>query len=329
MFRHIMVPLDGSEFSKVALPYALSLTHDPGSVVELISAVDAAAALSGAGYAGNLAAGAPAYGAAADIPTGATEIIEAMRRGREEELRATADEVRSGTEGEVRWSVVHGEPSQAIETGVEASGADLVVMSTHGRGGLERAWLGSVADRLIRRLGVPLLLVRPAEGEKERSRPIDGAPAIRRVLVPLDGSPLSETALLPAARLARGLGAAVVLVRVPGVNVTVGSPYPPAAGGAGAPGAGEQSREAGAYLSSVAERLRGDGVEVAGVEVREGSPAATILELAREQADVIAMATHGRGGVKRWLLGSVSDKVVRGADMPVLLTRPDDPRDSG
>lgn len=337
MFRHILVPLDSSGFSRAALPYALSLATGPGTVIELLSAVDVAAALSGAGYAGSLAAGAPAYGTGSEIPAGATGIIEASRRGREESLRGTAAELQATTPAEVRWAVVDGEPSAAIESQVQEGAADIVVMSTHGRGGLERAWLGSVADRLIRRLGVPLLLVRPTEDEEKGSQSLDSAPPLRRILVPLDGSPLSEAALLPATRMARALDAALVLVRVSGPEVMVGSPYASAAaedagesegdrnGGSDA----EPTRAARAYLSAVAERLRGDGVEVGGMEVREGAPAATILHLAREQADVVAMATHGRGGVRRWLLGSVSDKVVRGADVPVLLVRPDDAGERG
>lgn len=328
MFRNILVPLDGSAFSRTAIPYALALAPESEGVLQLVSAVDVAAALSGAGYAGNLAAGAPAYGGVSEVPAGAMELVGASRQAREEELSATAEEVQAavGAGASVRWAVVDGAPSEAVTARAAESGADLVVMSTHGRGGLERAWLGSIADRLVRRLTVPLLLVRPAEDEPEGARVFDRLPTIRRILVPLDGSELAEAALPLAAGVARRSGAGVVLVRVTGIGVLVDSPYIPPAIDTAAEVEGER-REAWRYLEGVAERLGSEGVEVDGLEVREGPPAAAILELAREGADMVAMATHGRGGFRRWLLGSVSDKVLRGADVPVLLVRPEDPED--
>lgn len=319
MFRHIVVPLDGSGFSKTAIPYALALASGSETVVELVSAVDPAWVLSGAGYFGSLTAGAAGYGSGTEVPAGTPDLIEASRRSVEKELQSTAERVRKETEAVIRWELLDGEPSEAVAAQVERSSADLLVMSTHGRGGLERAWLGSVADRLIRHVRTPLLLVRP--GEEDRG---PQEPSIRRVLVPLDGSELAEGALTPAVRVARQVEASLELLRVVNPAMLTESPYIPATPEDSEEYAARQRKEAQSYLTGVAERLRADGVEVAEVGVHDGAPASTILGRAAAGADLIAMATHGRGGLKRWLVGSVSDKVLRGADVPVMLVRPND-----
>lgn len=323
MFRHVVVPLDGSEFSRIALPWAMALAPDADQAVELVSAVDSLPALGGVGYADNLTNSVPALGAYADLPGGGAELMETIRRARGADLKAAAEELRTKTEAAVRWELLDGEPSEAVAAHVEASGADLIVMSTHGRGGMARAWLGSVADRLVRHVTVPVLLVRPGEGPASgpASSPAPGR-TIRRLLVPLDGSELAEAALEPAAGVIARTGGALVLAQVTGTALPIGSPYPPEAGVVLEEHADEQVQEARRYLDGVAARLRDGGVEVADVVVRDGATSATILDIARESADAIAMATHGRGGLRRWILGSVSDKVLRGGDLPVLLVRP-------
>lgn len=323
MFRRMMVPLDGSEFSKTALPYALALGSGAETTIELVSALDSAAVLNQAGYAGaDFSVAAPGFAGSGGAPAAAGDLLESVRSGRERDLRATAEDIRSRSGAVVEWRVVDGEPSEVVAALVEASGADLVVMATHGRGGLERAWLGSVADRLVRRVTVPLLLVRPDEDE-DVAGSLQAPPAVGRVLVPLDGSPLAESVLEPATRVARLLGAAIVLARITGEGLSIRSPYLPHAAEEEQEHVSERRRDAQEYLDGVAERLRGDGLEVA-VEVREGNPPATILELARETGGMVAMATHGRSGLRRWMLGSVSDKVLRGSELPVLLVRPAD-----
>lgn len=328
MFQHVVVPLDGSEFSRIALPYAMALAPDADQAVELVSAVDSLAALGGVGYADNLTNSVPALGAYADLPGGGTEFLETIRRARGADLKAAVEDLRTKTSASVRWELLDGEPSEAVAAHVEASGADLIVMSTHGRGGMARAWLGSVADRLVRHVTIPVLLVRPAEDPASAS-PAPGAAAgpaagrtIRRMLVPLDGSELAEAALEPAASVVARTGGALVLARVTGTELPIGSPYPPEAGAALEEHAEGEVRESQRYLDGVATRLRDGGVDVADVVVRDGATSATILDIARESADAIAMATHGRGGLRRWILGSVSDKVLRGGDLPVLLVRP-------
>lgn len=326
MFRHIIVPLDGSDFSRTALPYAVSLAAAADAEVEVVSSVEPLALFGGAGYAVDFTAGVGGYGSAMEGPA-AAELVEATRSGREKDLRSTAEEIRAAGVATVRWSLLDGEPSEMVGAHVEESGADLVVASTHGRGGLERAWLGSVTDRLVRRLTVPVLLVRPDEEGAEGDPDLARRPALQRVLVPLDGSRLAEAALEPARRLARTTGASMILLRITEPAWDVGSPYLPRIQEQQAQHMDEQRREAGRYLEGVADTLRADGIEVFDIETREGPPSSTILSVARERADLVVMATHGRGGLRRWLLGSVSDKVIRGGTLPVLLVRPSEEED--
>jgi nucleotide-binding universal stress UspA family protein len=321
MFRHILIPLDDSAFSKTAIPFAVALAASPDTDLELVSAVNTAAALMGGGYPGDLAADGTTAGAG--MPAMALEFLEASREAREGELEAVAGALEAATSGSVRWTVLDGEPSTMVAARVEEGDVDLVIMSTHGRGGLDRAWLGSVADRLIRRLTVPLLLVRPEEEDDQEADLALEPASIRQVLVPLDGSELAEAILDPVEALAARTGASLVLLRTM-ARPHNDAPYLPATVEGTRARFEERREQARIYLEQVAERLRAGGVDVAGVEVREGDAAPTILERAREGADLVAMATHGHGGLRRWLLGSVSDKVLRGADRPVLMVRPED-----
>jgi nucleotide-binding universal stress UspA family protein len=192
-------------------------------------------------------------------------------------------------------------------------------MTTHGRGGLERAWLGSVADALVRCCSVPILLLRPGESTPD----IAQVPQFKRILIPLDGSALAEQILAPALELGGLAHAEYTLLRAVEPFVLVG--YAPVA---------QASRldlkltqeglaEAQRYLDRVAERLRAAGRPPRTRALLAEQSAAAILDEARRQdADLIAMATHGRSGLARLLLGSVADKVLRGATLPVLMVRP-------
>ncbi|MFW5951211.1 MAG: universal stress protein, partial [Gemmatimonadota bacterium] len=252
MLRRIVVPLDGSDFARSALPYAVALASSD-TTLELVSAFDPSAYLTVTGYGG--ITGAPGYDAGTEVPAAAAEYTVELRRRREEELDRVAEEVRSAFDADVRWTMLDGPPAETIAE--HASGeVDLMVLSTHGRGGLERAWLGSVADRLVQRSPAPLLLVRPRE-DHAHARALESPPRIRRVLVPLDGSRLAEAVLEPAATLADAAGAAVVLASVIPTDLMVGSPYLPHLAREREGRRGEKTREIGDYLDEVAERLRG------------------------------------------------------------------------
>jgi nucleotide-binding universal stress UspA family protein len=190
-----------------------------------------------------------------------------------------------------------------------------------------RFWLGSVAYELLRQLPMPLLLAHP-HGEA-----IDWStePRLKQFLVPLDGSSFAEQILEPVAALAGFLGAGITLERVlsvvpldhPGIDhVGLSSPALQVLDQVRA--IERQVREqAEQYLSRIAERLRARGLRVRTQVVVAERPAIAILEETKTSAvDLVALATHGRRGLSRVLLGSVADKVIRAASVPVLVQRP-------
>jgi nucleotide-binding universal stress UspA family protein len=221
----------------------------------------------------------------------------------------------------VAWALGDGLVADGICEQVAASSADLIVMTTHGHGALSRFWLGSVADSLVRQASVPVLLVRA----QERGAPDPAQePVFRHVFIPLDGSALAEQVLEPAVALGRLWGADFTLLRV--VRPVPFAGDVPTASGYPAPGqpvTEQLQAEARAYLEGVAERLRAQSLGVQTRVIVHAQPAVAILEQSLEPSDgVIALATHRRGGLTRALLGSVADKVIRGATMPVLVCRP-------
>jgi nucleotide-binding universal stress UspA family protein len=190
-------------------------------------------------------------------------------------------------------------------------------MTTHGRGGLQRLWLGSVADRLVRSLDIPMLLIGPSEATGSRSEP-----AVRQILVPLDGSRRAEAVLPAALALARLFGATITLLQaVYPVALACDPPtsFPP-----------EldqkltviQRREAQDYLDGLAERMTEAGVPTTAAAVVGGSAFEVIQAAAQSPGTgIVAIASGGRGGVSRLMLGSVADKLVRAGDYPILFTK--------
>jgi nucleotide-binding universal stress UspA family protein len=322
MFTRVLVPLDGSRFAEAALPLAAAVSRASGASLELVSAYDPVPPPLPTGAEGAAMAvpvGPDPFGA---VPVTAGEIGESLRDERTTYLRDAARRVREAADAEAEVALLDGRADRAILERVKSTGADLVVMATHGRGPMERAWLGSVADSLVRQLQVPVLLVRPVEGEREGAALAVPA-TVRRVVVTLDGSELAETVLEPAVRLAGALAVPVVLLRVVGTRGGIESTYLPHAAEATREHVRKERTEATGYLDGVARRLEGMGAEGVEQRVEEGSAARAILQaMDPDGADVVAMATHGRGGVRRLVLGSVSDKVVRAAVGPVLLVRP-------
>jgi nucleotide-binding universal stress UspA family protein len=223
--------------------------------------------------------------------------------------------------------LLEGEIVTTLTDHVVRTGADLVVMTTHARGPLGRLWLGSVADELIRHLPVPLLLVRPHEGPPDFA----SQPALQHLLVPLDGTPLAEQILEPALALGRLMEADYTLLRV--IRPVLPAHYTPEGASLGEKARDLLSKtqalhkhlrqEARSYLEQVAERLADEGYRVETRVVVEEQPGVAILHEARPPAvDAVALETHGRRGLSRLILGSVADKVIRGATVPVLVHRP-------
>ena len=294
MPRRILVPLDGSPFAAAALPTAAAVARRFGGQLRLVHVVEVPAALAYPEYRAEDHAWADRYLAelaaaqtAASVPTST-----AVREGR----------------------ILH-----EIQQEAATWNADLIVMTTHGRGGVSRLWMGSIADRCIRSSTAPVLLVRPHE--KADAPAPTFAPA--RVVVPLDGSPLAESALPVATAFTRAFGARLVLLHGLGH-----------AGGLDAshlslnPHRLEAERaDAEGYLAERAAAARAAGVAVEVVILSEPSLAEAIA--ARGGDEMIVMTTHGKGGLDRAVFGSVADKVVRSATCPVLIvhsSRPEQER---
>ncbi len=310
MYRSIMVPLDGSPFGEQALPLALSLARRAGASLEVVRVHEVPAPLF-----------------SQPIP-GMENVLDAGARKHEGlYVDETVKRLTSQAKVSVTGSVVDGVVVEALLNYATAKGIDLVVMTTHGRGPVGRFWLGSVADEMIRRLRVPVLLVRPQEDKPDFSKET----VLRRVLIPLDGTALSEKILDHAIPLVRLMQAELILLRVIQPKV-LGQPSL----GEWAPATmnrtllekletldKEKRDEAGSHLDKIAAGLRSASLSVRTYLVTHDQSAAAILNEARTQGvDLIALETHGRGGFARFFLGSVADKVIRGATIPVLVHRP-------
>jgi nucleotide-binding universal stress UspA family protein len=218
------------------------------------------------------------------------------------------------TRSDTGTGVLAGDATAEILREADRVEAGLVALSTHGRSGLGRWLYGSVADAVLRHADVPVLLV-PATCPP--AWPPEGA---RRVVLALDGSPFAEAAIGPGADLAEALCVGALVLRVVGPPPYV---LDDAAGDARVeddPAAA--LNEARRYVDAVVDGLRRRGRAAEGLVVA-GPPAATIAAVARERGTgVVAMATHGRGGVERAVLGSVATETIHRSTVPLLLTRP-------
>lgn len=309
MYETIMVPVDGSELAERAFPVALGLAARADAGIHLVYVHSALPPPMTEGG-----------------PEMAGEVEEAVR----EQARAYLEETGERLSGEglsVSTAFLRGPVAATLAE--EANGrADLVVMTSHGRGVFSRFWLGSVTDGVIRHARVPVLVLRTG-GEGEGGAGIEGParpedPArFRRILVPLDGSPLAEAILGPAVELGRLTGASFLLLRVLAPIMGPGFGYEDLPEGLEVRQVEELRARAGEYLDGVTSRLGGDAPSVEGHTVVDPHPARAILDFAEERdVDLIALATHGRGGIRRLLLGSVADKLVRASRLPILALRP-------
>jgi nucleotide-binding universal stress UspA family protein len=214
---------------------------------------------------------------------------------------------------EAEWAVINDEAGWAIITAAVEQSADLVVMTTHARGPLERSFLGSVADRVVRDGPAPVLLLPPSVTFNWPAEP-----RRLRIVVPLDGSSLSERAIGPAAQLAKATNGEIILVRAivpPLLSVREEHPHVPSE-------STPSMATPGWPLIPAADRIASLGIPVACEEL-VGRPADVIFEVARaKKAHLIAMASHGRSGPSRLMLGSVAETVLRRTHVPVLLCGP-------
>lgn len=277
MFKSILVPLDGSALAARALPFATRLARASGARLIVVRAY------------------LPADEDRATAPA---------------EFQSVVDELRiDGLDVENHF--IEGEAAEVIFATAKARRANLIVMSTEGRGGLGRVLYGSVADDVLRRVPVPVLLVSP--------RCTESWDKPQRVLVPLDGSSLAAEALRPARDLAIALGAEMLLLTV--VEPIVVSPYQNL--DAIADVAGAQAAQAEEYLARVCAELRSSAGPLVSTRLVDGEAAEHICAVARTAGvGAIAMASHGRTGVARLLLGSVTNRTLQHSTVPVLVYRP-------
>jgi nucleotide-binding universal stress UspA family protein len=310
MPRSIVVPLDGSEFSEAALPFAVAMARRRGAAIQLVSVYSPLVQT-------------------LDLPDAPT-----YDRTMDDELKAelgrTVEQVAerlARESGAAVTTVLLEEQGVAAALAAYAAGcgAELIVMTTHGRGGFDRAWLGSVADELVRRSAVPVLLVRPGPGDAPRH----SGDGFAHALVPLDGSPLAEEILEPALRIGARQYTLLRVVPTPPTRLPPEETY-------WTPREEAQMAEAKAaahgYLESIAARVRTAERAVTTVVILDPDPARAIIRCsagrgiircsAERGVDLVAISTHARSGVARMLVGSVADKIVRGSTIPTLLARP-------
>jgi nucleotide-binding universal stress UspA family protein len=298
MARLIIVPLDGSPFAEIALPTAFAIARAWDADIEVVTVHELIRT--------------PGL----DYDLWGPRSMEWAEGYLEQVVGWIKDEVGL----DVASSVPMGTAPEALEEHARTREADLVVMTSHGAGPVSRMWLGSVTDRFIRHTSTPVLVVRPEEGEEpDLSKEI----TFDRILIPVDGSEEGDSVLPPALALGRACASAFMLLHVSGYAEEFASSYLPHTVQMNAETLEQERRKAEEAIDVRVDRLRTEGVEVTGHVVFHHSPSNGVLQFALEQdIDLIAMATHGRGGFARLILGSVTDKVLRGADHPVLVCRP-------
>jgi nucleotide-binding universal stress UspA family protein len=295
--RHVLVPLDGSALAEAALPAAAATAKAFDARVTLFHVLEE--------WAPDTVHGHPHLTGEAE----ARAYLEAVAQ-------------RPAFRDRVVEIHVHGIRTENVADSIMAHadelGADLVVLSTHGQGGLKGLLVGSIALRALGRGRTPILLVNPT--------PAGDAPAFacRKILVPLDGSETHEPALPVASRLARGWGAALHLVVVVPTAGTLSGHR--AATGILMPLATRAmleiaEQDAAAYVKGLESALSSEGL-TATSSVSRGEPVAALLEAAKViEADLVVMATHARGALEGFWSGSLTPKLMQRLDRPILLVR--------
>ena len=277
MHEKVIVPLDGSPLAEVALPYAEEIAGKMGSNVILFTVLPSEDAEEQQSH-----------------ETYITKMVNVTKRHMAKyREKSKSAEIRVGTATRI------GNPAEGILDYAHAAHPCLIVMATHGRSGIGRWAVGSVADKVVRStMRQPLLLIR-AKGSHSDIR---AKRILKKVLVPLDGSKESEAVLPYISDVASQLQMEIVLLRVlPKMNNTYATTE--------------------TYLQELCNQLTENGIS-AGYVIRIGAAADQIIDLADEIAsDMVAMTTHGQTAVNIWTLGSVAQKVLLGGNTPLLLIK--------
>ncbi len=296
MYSKILVPLDGSTSAEIVLPYARALAHEFRLPVTLLYVVDIA-------------------DLATHLSVNNARFMDAMVETELKRARSyLSGIVNTFNDSSVDCAVETGRADEGIIDKADEDKGALIAMATHGRTGLNRWLLGSVAEKVLRATANPLLLVRAGDAAGTV-----GQVSLESIVVPLDGSPLAESALPHAVEIAKRLKLETVLLRtfdLPASAYYGTEDYYPKY---------EQLRarthqEVKNYLEVEVAGLKAKGLEKVSAAVLEGPAAEKIIEFTRNRAGtLVAMCTHGRSGVGRWVLGSVTEKVVRYSGDPVLV----------
>lgn len=306
MFERILIPLDGSPRAEVILSLVARILRREDAEILLLRVVDVPAAV------------------------GRVSLAEIRTQERDAAQTYIHDVARrfSGSGAKVHGRVAEGSPAEAILDVARSEGATLIAMSTHGRTGLARWALGSVAEKVARASEVPVLLVRSfrrkSTGDLEPVVPQEIP--FKRMLFATDGSPTSTAALGPAEKFAQLYGSSVLVLHVeapvlppsavlPGMEVALPTPIAP-------PTPSEQDE----VTAKPAARFGQAGLQATRLTT-VGEPAGEILDLSINRGmDLIALGTHGRSGLARWALGSVAERVLRSTEVPLLLVRTPTPK---
>ncbi len=310
----ILVPLDGSELAQAALPYAQLLATTFSARLHLLRVLSSAdqedlfISPATALYKRTVASG---------VNRERTHRIWTMLREQAEaELQAQAALLREAG-FDVLVDIQVGPPAETIVKITDREPIHMIVMATHGYSGLRRWALGSVTDKVIRATTTPVFVVR---GDMIDTA---GVPKIKRIMVPLDGSALARQALPCALEMAELAGAELLLLRaVPMVSKA----YAHIGGINGQPMPVMLEHNRSVYyeqvvheMSALSDELKQDNIPIT-THVATGYPAEVIVDEARRhQVDIIVMATHGYGGLQRWALGSVADKVLHVTSTPLVM----------
>ncbi len=292
-YSRIMVPLDGSDAGEIVLPYAEEFAARLASEITLVNVSESASVATERLYRSYL-----------------SQVVE--------RLKGHIREQRGDDEAKILTQLLVGKPVDEILHHAAEAQVDLLIMASRLSGG--GLWpLGTVAAKVLRATDIPVLLVRAQAKESARQ----GRILMRRILVPLDGSKLGEGAVSHVEALAGSLGAEIVLLHV--VDPLIVQPmYGPLLSYPLPIPEGEEAMmaEAKAYLGGMEKTLRDKGLKTSG-EVLFGSPADQVIDFAeKKDIDLIALSSHGRSGIGRWVLGSVTDKVLHAGNTAVLVIRP-------
>jgi len=300
MYTGMLIPLDGSKTAEKVLPYARYLAGRLETPVELLAVIDIAEL-------------------AAQVSPEKARFLDTVINDGERQSKEYLSRIAATFPGSrVKCTIEKGRAGDAIIGRGDADTGMLIAMGTHGRSGMNRWLLGSVAEKVLRGTTNPLLLVRATHEAKS-----EGEAPLKSVLVPLDGSEIAASVLPMVAGMATKLGLEVELFRA--FNI----PYSVYGTGDGYYAVNieelinEVGNEAREYLEKKSAELKKLGVAKVTCTTKEGFGADEIISLGRKIPDnLIAMCSHGRSGVKRWVLGSVAETVVRHSEDPVLIVRP-------